>query len=376
MPERLLLATGSLTAGGAERVCSEMANWWCGQGRHVAVMTTENAYPDHYSLARGVRRITFDWQLPRTRLHIPWQHVKNKLTVRRAVLEFSPGAVISFMDTNNVRTLIALAGTGVPVIACERTDPRHHDIGLYWSFMRRVTYPLCSALVVQTEAVAASWARRVVPARKVAVIPNFVRTMPETEETGPLHDEPVILTVGRLGREKGHDLLIRAFAALGEVRTGWRLVILGEGKERKNLERLASSLGIQDSVLMPGVVPEPAHWLYKAPIFVLPSRYEGFPNALLEAMAAGCAVIAADCPSGPAEIVKNDHNGILVPTEDVPALCAAMKRLILAKDLRDHLGRNAAHVSSTFSQHTIMQAWDSLVDHYLQRREYDAVSRQ
>ncbi|HOJ13720.1 MAG TPA: glycosyltransferase family 4 protein [Deltaproteobacteria bacterium] len=372
-----MLVVSSLSAGGAERVVAEIANWWSKKGRKVTVITLAGKEHDHYKLDPPVGRVALDiWG----RTFIPWfvigKGIKRYTKIRGHIRGLSPDIVVSFMDTNNVRTLIALAGTGVPVIACERTDPRHHDIGLYWSFMRRVTYPLCSALVVQTEAVAASWARRVVPARKVAVIPNFVRTMPETEETGPLHDEPVILTVGRLGREKGHDLLIRAFAALGEVRTGWRLVILGEGKERKNLERLASSLGIQDSVLMPGVVPEPAHWLYKAPIFVLPSRYEGFPNALLEAMAAGCAVIAADCPSGPAEIVKNDHNGILVPTEDVPALCAAMKRLILAKDLRDHLGRNAAHVSSTFSQHTIMQAWDSLVDHYLQRREYDAVSRQ
>ena len=355
----MLLAISSLSAGGAERVISEMANWWAAHGRDVAVLTLENFYPDHYSLHPRVKRITIDWQLPRTRLHIPWQFARHQAMLRSAVLGCGPDALISFIDLTNIHLLFALAGTGVPQIVTERTNPRRHRIGLVWSFARRLLYPLSRALVVQTHAVA-RWAGRVVPKKKVAVIPNFVREMPGPGENASR--EKVILAVGRLGREKGHDLLIRAFAALGRGREGWRLVILGEGPERSSLERLALTLGLGCEVIMPGVVREPAEWLYKAGLFVLPSRYEGFPNSLLEAMACGCAVIAADCPSGPGEIVSHGQNGLLVPPDDVDALSASLLRLMGDENLRASLGNRARDVRSRFSREKIMAQWDELVE--------------
>jgi GalNAc-alpha-(1->4)-GalNAc-alpha-(1->3)-diNAcBac-PP-undecaprenol alpha-1,4-N-acetyl-D-galactosaminyltransferase len=360
---RILLVISSLSAGGSERVISEMANWWAAHERDVAVLILEKSYSDHYRLHPGVERITFDWQLPRTRLHIPTQYIKNKIMLRNTVLNYMPDVLISFVDKTNIRMLFHLVGSGIPHIAAERVDPRYHHIELSWSLARRLLYPFSNALVVQTNSVTA-WANRVVPRNKVRVIPNFVRTMPEPEEMikeeGRLN--PFILTVGRLDKQKGHDLLIRAFAGIEAKRRGWRLVILGEGPERSNLEKLAGNLGISDMVDMPGIVREPAEWLYKTRFFVLPSRFEGFPNALLEAMACACAVIAADCPSGPAEIISHNENGLLVPKEDVEALRAAISRLMEDEGLRTRLGQQALKVRSRFSQATIMAQWDDLID--------------
>jgi glycosyltransferase involved in cell wall biosynthesis len=353
----------SLSAGGAERVISEMANWWAVHDREVAVLTLENVYADHYRLHPRVRRITIDWQLPRTRLHIPAQYIKHQIMLRGAVLGYTPDVMISFIDRTNIRMLFALAGTGIPIIISERTDPRHHRIGLCWSLVRRLIYPFSDALVVQTDSVA-SWASRIVQGRKIRVIPNFVRPTPEPENIAEEAQrfESFVLTVGRLGKEKGYDLLIRAFAMAKAAQAGWRLVILGEGPERSNLERLAGNLGIGDAVLMPGIVQEPTEWMRQAAFFVLPSRYEGFPNALLEAMACGCAVIAADCPSGPAEIIRHNVDGLLVPSEDVGALADAMGRLIKDEDLRFRLGQQALAVRSLFSQAQIMAQWENLIE--------------
>jgi len=360
---RILLVVSSLSAGGAERVISEMANWWAVHDREVAVLTLENVYADHYRLHPRVRRITIDWQLPRTRLHIPAQYIKHQIMLRGAVLGYTPDVMISFIDRTNIRMLFALAGTGIPIIISERTDPRHHRIGLCWSLVRRLIYPFSDALVVQTDSVA-SWASRIVQGRKIRVIPNFVRPTPEPENIAEEAQrfESFVLTVGRLGKEKGYDLLIRAFAMAKAAQAGWRLVILGEGPERSNLERLAGNLGIGDAVLMPGIVQEPTEWMRQAAFFVLPSRYEGFPNALLEAMACGCAVIAADCPSGPAEIIRHNVDGLLVPSEDVGALADAMGRLIKDEDLRFRLGQQALAVRSLFSQAQIMAQWENLIE--------------
>ncbi|HOD72224.1 MAG TPA: glycosyltransferase family 4 protein [Deltaproteobacteria bacterium] len=337
-----------------------MANWWAVHEREVAVLTLNSTCADHYPLHPGVQRIRFDWSIPRTRVHIPVQYVRQQIMIRRAVLDYNPGVVISFIDRTNIRMLLALAGSGIPVIVSERIDPRYHDIGCYWSFVRRMLYPFSQALVVQTDPVAA-WAYRVISLSRVRVIPNFVREM-HVQGIMPEEREPVILAVGRLDKQKGHDLLIRAFARADAKQKGWRLVILGEGPERSNLWRLTEDLGIHDAVSMPGVVKEPAEWMYKADLFVLPSRYEGFPNALLEAMACGCAVIAADCPSGPAEIIRHGVNGLLVPRENITALSTAMDRLMQDEELRVNLGKQAIEISSRFSQAKIMAQWDDLIE--------------
>jgi glycosyltransferase involved in cell wall biosynthesis len=364
-PGRVVLAVPSLCAGGAERIISEMANWWAVHEREVAVLTLNSTCADHYPLHPGVQRIRFDWSIPRTRVHIPVQYVRQQIMIRRAVLDYNPGVVISFIDRTNIRMLLALAGSGIPVIVSERIDPRYHDIGCYWSFVRRMLYPFSQALVVQTDPVAA-WAYRVISLSRVRVIPNFVREM-HVQGIMPEEREPVILAVGRLDKQKGHDLLIRAFARADAKQKGWRLVILGEGPERSNLWRLTEDLGIHDAVSMPGVVKEPAEWMYKADLFVLPSRYEGFPNALLEAMACGCAVIAADCPSGPAEIIRHGVNGLLVPRENITALSTAMDRLMQDSNTRQRLSDQALKVKETFSQGEIMNRWNALIQKILDR---------
>ena len=156
--------------------------------------------------------------------------------------------------------------------------------------------------------------------------------------------------------------MIRAFSDAQSRQEYWRLVILGEGPERSKLEKLAGTLGIRDAVVMPGIVKEPTEWMHKAQFFALPSRYEGFPNALLEAMACGCAVIATDCPSGPAEIIHHNENGLLVPKEDIKALSAGMSRLMEDRELRTCLGQRALEVRSRFAKDTIMAQWDNLIE--------------
>jgi GalNAc-alpha-(1->4)-GalNAc-alpha-(1->3)-diNAcBac-PP-undecaprenol alpha-1,4-N-acetyl-D-galactosaminyltransferase len=356
----ILLVVSSLSAGGAERIISEMANWWAAHDHRVTVLTLSGTDQDHYQLNPNVERIALDfWGRARN----PWQVIDKRIRrivkLRKAILKSKPDLVISFMDLTNVRTLVALICTKIPVIISERTDPRYNPISRFWSCSRRFFYPLSAALVVQTRSVG-QWAQCTFPSCKISVIPNFVRNIPESKGSG--REKSMILAVGRLGREKGYDLLLRAFAVAGGVQKGWHLTILGEGIERHNLERLIAALGLTASVHLPGIVKEPAEWMQKTSLFVLTSRFEGFPNALLEAMACGCAVIATNCPSAPAEIINDDTNGLLVPAEDVIALSNAMQRLMDDESLRQRMGVQALKVKTTFSQETIMAEWDALIE--------------
>jgi glycosyltransferase involved in cell wall biosynthesis len=134
---------------------------------------------------------------------------------------------------------------------------------------------------------------------------------------------PVILAVGRLTKAKDYPTLFRAFSLVRQVRPA-KLLVLGEGEERSNLERLAIELGIQNDVSMSGFVDNPFAFMAKASVFVLSSAWEGFGNVLVEALACGCPVVATDCPSGPREILDNGRYGRLVPVGDHEALAKAI----------------------------------------------------
>jgi glycosyltransferase involved in cell wall biosynthesis len=170
-----------------------------------------------------------------------------------------------------------------------------------------------------------------------------------------------VVAVGRLTRQKGFDLLLEAFAQCHHRHGQWTLRILGEGEEREALEFQASRLKITDAVELIGVVKDHEAHLRSSQLYVLASRYEGFPNSLLEAMAMGLAVIATDCPTGPADIVAHNENGLLVPPNNVAALASAMDRLMADSEERQRLGVRAGEVVERFSLNKVMTVWDSLL---------------
>jgi len=145
--------------------------------------------------------------------------------------------------------------------------------------------------------------------------------------------------------------LLEAFAIINPK--DWRLIILGDGPLRKDLENMAKKLGIQDKVQFMGTVINVDVWLNKASIFAFPSLWEGFPNALAEAMAAGLPVVSFDCPTGPSDLIKNGENGYLIDMKDTNNFAKKLKLLIENEDLRVQLSKEAIHVASELNSEKI-----------------------
>jgi len=167
---------------------------------------------------------------------------------------------------------------------------------------------------------------------------------------------------------KGYDLLIQAFARCAEEHPDWSLTILGEGEERGRLEALTDELGVADRVNMPGRVNNLTKLLRQADLFVISSRYEGFPIALLEAMACGLPVISTDCSGGPREIVRDGVDGVLVAPEDVGALGTAMGRLMSDGGQRERLASRAVEVNERFGLEKVMAMWEDVLGQVFVRK--------
>jgi len=352
------LLTSTLEGGGAARVLAHMANHWAGQGDAVTLISFEDgSRPPFYPLHPAVRVRYLNLNRQSESLAAGIANNWNRCAaIRSAILADRPQAVISFIDSANVRTILAMLGSGVPVIVSERVHPGFENIGPIWTVLRRLTYPLASRVVVQTSQIAAhlrGWGLR-----RVEVIPNPVLLLPPTG-AAPRLPRPCLLAVGRIYPQKDYGLMLRAFAAA--KCGGWTLCIAGDGPERGAMERLAESLGLGEHVRFLGQVADVGGLLAQVDAYVLSSAYEGFPNALCEAMATGLACVATDCPSGPADLISHGENGLLVPNGDQTALADALHQVMTDRDLAARLGQAARAVRDRFGPERIMAAWEDCI---------------
>lgn len=361
---RLTLIISSLSSGGAERVTSIMANYWARKGWLVTLLTFDDGTTaPFYDLDSRVShlslRLTRDSSNSLSALH---NNLSRLRSLRSAISRSKPDCVLSFLDQVNVLTLLATEGLKIPVIVMEQCFPPAQHIGWTWNQLRNWTYPRAFRVIGSTERILSSFSPRI--QSRSCVIPNPVLLPPPIhgQPSPKLLDHPALLTVGRLDKLKGHDLLLKAFAQLMDRHANWSLTILGEGPQRQELEALCRSLGITERVRLPGTVSNPEQFLRQATIFVMASRSEGFPMALGEAMACGLPVIATDCPSGPSEMIRDGVDGILVPTEDVEALAAAIARLMSDEPLRLRLSSRAPEATERFSLDKVMQRWEELLE--------------
>ena len=366
----LCLVIASLQAGGAERIMVTLAAGLAARGWRIVLITLASPDTDFYPVPRGVERRSLRLMVPSASLlEGARRNVWRLRVLRRAIAAEQPEACISFVDKTNVLTLVALLGTGSQVIVSERIDPRHYDPGMAWQVLRRIVYPLAAALVVQTRAIV-PWARRIMRRGTVAVIPNPV-PVPEQAPVVAARRKRII-GVGRLVPQKGFDLLIAAFARIAATHAEWDLAIVGGGPLQDDLRNQAVAAGIGDRVTFTGVRSDVHALVSEAEIFVLSSRFEGFPNTLVEAMALGCAVAAFACPSGPEEIIRDGEDGVLVEAENVDALVRALDRLISSPEERARLRRNAASVRERFAPSHVFDEWEALIHSHIRPREVTA----
>ncbi|HEY2115420.1 MAG TPA: glycosyltransferase family 4 protein [Candidatus Angelobacter sp.] len=367
---KLTLIISSLEQGGAERILSLLASAWAKRGTEVTLITFDDSEGVAYSLDPAI--ILKSLGVPNSAagsffraLGCNGQRIRR---LRRVVRQSRPDAVISFLDFPNIITLLATRGLGIPVIVSERANPEYVELKPVWKILRRLLYPLSAALVCQTSAMITLLQRNIQV--QGYAIPNPV-VLPASFSSGtprPAKAESrTVIAMGRLVPQKGFDMLLEAFSRVAGKHPEWSLNVLGKGPLKAQLEAQAESLGLKTRVNFAGAVSDPIPVLRDADLFVFPSRFEGFGNALAEAMACGLPVISFDCPAGPSDMILDGVNGVLVPPEDVSAFADAMDDLMSQPAERARLGGRASEVLERFSLDRILGMWDEVIDHALLR---------
>jgi glycosyltransferase involved in cell wall biosynthesis len=320
----------SLRGGGAERVILNLVQGMTERGLRVdlALSAAKGAYLEQ--VPPGVRVV----DLGARRLS------RSILPLARYLRRERPRVLISSVSHANVAALWAarLAGRSTPVVVTvhntlsRSTQQQGWLASRLWPYLVRTFYPWAACVVAVSRGAADDLVRTSgVPRERVHVVYNPVitptilslaRQLPDHPWFAP-GEPPVILGAGRLTPQKSFPTLIRAFADVRRQRPA-RLMILGEGPDRPALEALTHDLGLTQDVALPGFRDNPLAFMARAGVFVLSSAWEGLPTVLIEALAAGTAVVATDCPSGPREILQDGRFGALVPVGDATALAKAV----------------------------------------------------
>jgi glycosyltransferase involved in cell wall biosynthesis len=355
----IALVISDLGSGGAQKVLVQLAEAWRSSGKRVVVITLAGEDLDFHKLAKGVSRIVIGGVgESRSRFGGLWANAMRILRLRRALRTANPAVAVSFVAQTSILTIIAALGLNMRAVVSERNDPRRQSLGPIWNFLRRVVYPWAD-LVTANSRGALDTLADFVARDQLLYVPNPLTPPPASEAM--VLAAPTILTIGRLSHQKAHDVLLKAFAIFCKSHLDWRLAIMGEGQKKASLLALTAELGIMNSVDWIGTQSDPYTWLQAARIFVLVSRHEGSPNALMEAMSCGLPCIISDGSPGPLELIENEVSGAVVPLENPVALASALAQLADDPVLAKRLGDAARERVKSFDPSVVMGVWDAAI---------------
>ena len=368
-------------SGGMERVLTQKVNWLAAHTEHaITILTTEHT-------PEGMRETYFDLdkRVKTVALDIDFNADYNKPLLRKWCghmrrMRVYKNALRAYLIEHKIDLCISLCGKEIAFLHTMpyRTIAELHfakdqrrqlleanHSGMFWSLLGRIrTWQLVRAvkplerLVVLTEEDKADWLQ--VGCTNVICIPNTCSLDGQKLPIKP--KKKTILAVGRLHEQKGFDLLLQAWSMIEVKHPGWTLRIMGEGEKKVELEAQISALSLKQ-VELPGRSADMLNEYAQASLFVLSSRYEGLPLALIEAMWSGLPCVSFDCPHGP-KVLLAEERGWLVPNGEIQALAGQIEYVLTHPEEAEQRAKKAqGFAHKTYSEEAIMPKWIEIINH-------------
>lgn len=359
--KKILFVLPNMGGGGAERVIARLANAWAQNLCEVSIITLVNK-PSFYKLDERVHFVRGNILIDRSN---KWKTYWSKLIgfpsslrfVYRTISKKHFDMVISFIPETDILVYICkLLGLRFHHISSERGDPFRKSLLRRW--LLGFIYKRTSLFVCQSKKVF-DYYSYIKPEAK-CVIPNPIDL---ANLPAPINKPSLrIVSVGRLCPQKNFALLIDSFAQIAAQFPDYRLDIYGEGPLRPALQTQIDKLGLQNKIMLKGSSPQVLKEIADAALFVFPSNYEGFPNALLEALALGLPLISTDFATGTARELIGPENGIIVPLGDKFAMAQAITT-ILSDPAKQKAMRNAnIKKAKKYDLSIIIKQWEDALD--------------
>lgn len=354
--------------GGAGNVAQQLSIAYAQKGYDVFLVFWSITAKTRYDLS-NVKMIN---------LHLERYDSKNRLEgfyhrikeYRKVIKVTKPDLIISFLDIINTHVLISQYNTQIPIIVSERTNPYAYKLPLYWNLLRQISYKKRA----DTITVLFDDFKQFFPANirsKIITIPNYFTIPKQQKEDYSIKDKPVtFVTFARLTVVKRLDLMISLFRKIHLRNMNTRLYIYGMGPEYDSLKKLIEDMKLVDIVYLKGYCTNVSDELLKGDIYLMTSKYEGFPNALCEGMACGLPSVSISTHDGMKKIIYNDVNGYIVDENSFDLFVKRCVELTENESLRKRLGSNAREISHKYSFDRIITLWDNAITNLIVGDEY------
>lgn len=348
-------------AGGVERMATSLMNDMAKRGHDVSFLSWDHAKAtSFYPMNSGIAWHKLDIGDP-SRKATTAERIARAQKTRKILKTIDPDIIVCFQDGPFMSLKLYTLGMHYPIILAERNAPSRHDYKedgwkkhIYFNL-----YRLANSIAVQCPSYRDDYPAFLQP--KITTIPNPVFPVDTTGLQKTDQGQKTILSVGRLSYQKNYSVLIEAFRLIADEHPDWILKIMGEGEDRQTLTAQIKTAHLTDRVFMPGASKNLPPIYYDSAIFCLPSLWEGFPNALAEAMSYGIPATGFEHCAGVRDLINHEENGLLAAGQNTPeTLAQSLKTLITDDLLRNRLGKNAVKSMEKYNPQMVYDQWESL----------------
>lgn len=356
---KIAIIIPSLACGGAERSAVLLANELSKNNQiHFIIMSDLEVF---YKINSNITIYNLN---NNSKMLKNFNRIKN---IRRYLIENEIDLTLGYTIIGAILACYSKIGLKNKVICCERSDPKIYNKSI--KIIRRIAYKLADGFVFQTNGAKEYFSNDI--QRKSVIIPNFIDLDNLKNININCKKSKKIVTVGRLEEVKNHKLAIHAFKEISKEFDDYIFEIYGDGSLYNELNQLIKKLNLEKKIFLRGKVNNVFNEIKDAELFIFTSNYEGFPNALLEAMALKLTVISTNCePGGPKDLITNNNNGLLIEVGNKEQLIETIKYCLNNKLVASNLAENALNVREYNNKEKICNKWIEFIEN-IKRGNYE-----
>lgn len=364
---KIIVFMSGLPIGGAERVAVSLCNFLAEKDIDTYLISFDDKNPA-YSISDKVNFYKNDEKYNSNRIKGFFHRISYMMNIFNTI---NPDLIFTMsykMVFYSLYYKMFSKNRKVKIVSSERCNPNSKDRRGLTKILNYVSSRQCDGFIFQTERAKSLYSKKV-QNRSVVIHNPISNPLISKIKNDEIRTKKIITSMGRLEEQKAQDVMIKSFANVVKKYPEYKLVIYGEGSKREYLEELIKQLNLENKVFLPGADNNAILEIAKSQIFLLTSKFEGMPNALLEAMSIGVPCISTDCEMGPSELITNEENGFLVQVGDVEGLTKNIFKLLDSKKLCDQISKESIKINQTHSVEIIFNEYLSYFQYVLHKKK-------